>query len=60
MLAGARTGFGLASMNERLRLFGGQAEIDAHPGSGTRVRLFLPYIQPVKGNGTQNDSQLTQ
>lgn len=44
-LASAKSGFGLSSVNERLQLFGGRAEIDANPGSGTLIYLFLPRVQ---------------
>lgn len=44
-LASAKSGFGLSSVNERLQLFGGRADIDANPGSGTRIYLFLPRVQ---------------
>jgi signal transduction histidine kinase len=35
-------GFGLRSINERLRLFDGWTEVKSQPGQGTQVRLFLP------------------
>jgi PAS domain S-box-containing protein len=41
--------FGLHSVNERLRLFGGRADIDSKPGAGTRVTLFLPHISSNDG-----------
>ncbi len=35
-------GFGLFSIRERLRYFGGRLAIQSHPGSGTRVRITAP------------------
>lgn len=35
-------GFGLFSIHERLRLFGGRMEIDSAPGEGTRVDVHVP------------------
>jgi signal transduction histidine kinase len=34
--------FGLFSARERLRLFGGQLEIDSAPGQGTRINIAVP------------------
>jgi len=36
------SGFGLVSMRERLRLIGGQFDIDTHPGDGTVATLAVP------------------
>jgi two-component system, chemotaxis family, CheB/CheR fusion protein len=36
------SGFGLASIRERLELVGGRLNIDAEPGRGTRISLILP------------------
>jgi PAS domain S-box-containing protein len=38
----ARSGFGLASIEERLDLFGGRMEVASAPGRGARVTLFVP------------------
>lgn len=35
-------GYGLYSVRERLGLFGGRLEIDAHPNNGARVTIVLP------------------
>jgi signal transduction histidine kinase len=35
-------GLGLLGMRERAALFGGDVEIEAHPGAGTSVRLRMP------------------
>lgn len=35
-------GFGLYSVQERVRLLGGQFEIDARPGEGTTVAIIVP------------------
>ncbi len=41
--AGARgRGFGLTGMTERVRLAGGDCQIDSAPGEGTRIRVTLP------------------
>ena len=37
-----RRGFGLLGMTERVRLLGGDCEIDSLPGAGTRICLRLP------------------
>ncbi|MBI5507883.1 MAG: response regulator [Deltaproteobacteria bacterium] len=39
---GKAGGFGLFSLNERLRLLGGRMEIDSAPGRGSRFRLVAP------------------
>ncbi|MGH7540434.1 MAG: sensor histidine kinase, partial [Gemmatimonadota bacterium] len=36
-------GFGLQNARERLRLFGGEIEIDATPAEGTRVTVRMPF-----------------
>jgi two-component system, chemotaxis family, CheB/CheR fusion protein len=38
----ARSGFGLASIEERLRLFGGRMEVVSAPGKGAHVTLVVP------------------
>jgi NarL family two-component system sensor histidine kinase YdfH len=39
----ARPGhYGLMGMRERARLLGGSLQVDAAPGQGTRVQLYLP------------------
>jgi signal transduction histidine kinase len=40
------TGFGLASIRERLDLVGGRFEIESGPGRGTRVTLSVPRGAP--------------
>lgn len=40
--AGAQEGFGLFSIRERARSFGGEMTITSAPGAGTAVRLELP------------------
>jgi two-component system CheB/CheR fusion protein len=37
-------GFGLFSVRERLRLFGGRLEIDSAPGEGTRMTAVIPAV----------------
>lgn len=41
-LPGRDRGFGLFSIRERLRLYGGEIQIEAAPGGGTRVLLGVP------------------
>lgn len=45
---GDEGGFGLFSIRERLRFFGGTLAIDSAPGRGTTVRLVLP-LSPALG-----------
>jgi DNA-binding NarL/FixJ family response regulator/signal transduction histidine kinase len=40
-------GFGLGSMQQRAALIGGDLEIDASPGWGTRIRIFVPDALPL-------------
>jgi len=40
-------GYGLYSVRERLALFGGEFEIDSHPGNGARVTIMLPQTLDV-------------
>lgn len=47
------TGFGLGSMGERLALFGGQLEVDAAPGTGTKVTLRVPVGTGSSGAAVQ-------
>ncbi|MEX2113879.1 MAG: PAS domain S-box protein [Pirellulales bacterium] len=35
--------FGLRGIEERARLFGGQAKIDSAPGKGTRIHVEMPF-----------------
>jgi signal transduction histidine kinase len=39
---GKRTGWGLLGIQERTLLLGGQYDIDAAPGQGTRIRVTIP------------------
>ena len=43
-LANRRKSFGLAGMEERVRMLGGQIEIVSSPGSGTGIKVRLPII----------------
>jgi signal transduction histidine kinase len=40
-----RTGIGLMSMHERMRLLGGFIRIHSHPGHGTKVCAWIPLSQ---------------
>jgi len=42
-------GFGLFSIREQLRGFGGSVQFDTEPGRGCRVRISLP-VQPQRGD----------
>jgi signal transduction histidine kinase/ligand-binding sensor domain-containing protein len=44
--SGPETGFGLANLQERLRLLGGILKIDSAPGTGTRLTADIPYEEP--------------
>lgn len=46
---GNGNGFGLISLHERARLAGGTIAIDSAPGSGTRVELIIPDVEPIGG-----------
>jgi signal transduction histidine kinase len=38
--------FGLKGIQERARLLGGVAKIDAAAGEGTRIAVELPIVEP--------------
>jgi signal transduction histidine kinase/HAMP domain-containing protein len=40
-------GLGLLGMRERLELLGGNLEVRTSPGSGTRLRIRVPAVQPM-------------
>jgi PAS domain S-box-containing protein len=46
LVQAARTGFGLASLRERITYLGGRMEVRTHPGKGTLVILDLPIAPP--------------
>jgi PAS domain S-box-containing protein len=56
-------GFGLFSIRERLSLIGGEVEIDAAPGQGTRVLLTVPIEKgpavelPIPPSGTNRANE---
>ncbi len=39
---GRRAGMGLAGIGERMRLMGGQLEVESRPGSGTALKMSIP------------------
>lgn len=45
-MAGITTGgYGIASMNERVELLGGEVRIRSSPGNGTRIYLYIPLSE---------------
>jgi len=42
-----RCGFGLFSIRERLRPYGGGLEVQSEPGAGTHITLTVPLANPV-------------
>ncbi len=40
-------GFGLRSLRERVGTIGGRIEFESRPGTGVRVKIFVPLAQPV-------------
>ena len=49
--AGTKTGLGLVSMRERLRLVGGQLRIDSKPSQGTRIHASVPMVEKAGVTG---------
>jgi signal transduction histidine kinase len=47
-----RTGLGIRSMQERLRLLGGKVEIRSWPGKGTKVEVWVPLNPVIAGTET--------
>jgi two-component system, NarL family, sensor kinase len=45
------TGFGLSGMRERAELLGGRLDLVTAPGSGTTVRLAIPFLPAVHEGG---------
>lgn len=39
-----RKGFGLRGIPERVKLFGGELNIESKPGKGTRIKIILPIL----------------
>lgn len=54
--ARARTGLGLISMRERLRLLGGQLCIESHAGRGTKIHVRIPFLQPSRQGPMEHES----
>ena len=54
--AGARTGFGLMGMGERVRLAGGEFTVDSAPGAGTRVTARLPVHEDSQADAVTAES----
>jgi two-component system, chemotaxis family, CheB/CheR fusion protein len=54
-----RTGLGLFSVRERIRLVGGTLEIDSAPGKGTHIRITAPLSRPpVTREGVVNAQEV--
>lgn len=53
--AGAPGSLGLHGMAERARLFGGALEVAEVPEGGSRVRLWLPYVEEPAANGDREE-----
>ncbi|MGD9494823.1 MAG: PAS domain S-box protein [Armatimonadota bacterium] len=47
-------GYGLYSVRERLRYFGGEMAIDSTPGAGTRIHLVCPLTAQAEGIGHEH------
>jgi len=45
--AANRGHLGLLGMKERVQILGGHLEVDSKPGLGTRIRLSLPFTEPI-------------
>jgi two-component system sensor histidine kinase UhpB len=41
-----RTGIGLTSIGERVRMLGGTLQIETAPGRGTKIKIELPLVTP--------------
>jgi len=50
---GMRLHLGLDSMQERLRLAGGDVEILLQPGAGARIEFRIPFGDPQRGKGRE-------
>ena len=44
-----KTGLGIRSMQERLRLLGGRVEIRSRPGQGTKIEVWVPLNPVIAG-----------
>lgn len=42
---GPGNGLGIRNMNARVKLIGGQVDIDSQPGSGTTIRILIPQTE---------------
>jgi signal transduction histidine kinase len=45
------TGFGLATLRDRMAVLGGQLNIESSPGAGAHLRMRLPLPEQTNGNG---------
>jgi PAS domain S-box-containing protein len=52
--AGKAMGFGLFSIREQLRHYGGTLTLDSRPGKGTRVTLRLPLVDSSHSSGEED------
>ncbi len=47
-------GSGLTGLKDRIEALGGQIRIDSAPGSGTRIEVDVPVLQPLTSRGDSN------
>jgi signal transduction histidine kinase len=40
-----RSGLGIVSMKERVRLVQGKFSVESEPGHGAEVNVFIPFVQ---------------
>jgi signal transduction histidine kinase len=53
---GGRPSLGLAGMQERAALFGGEFFISSQPGQGTLLEVILPYTQPEEVDASHDNT----
>jgi len=54
MQLGRRPSWGLIGMEERSTLLGGTFKVTSYPGAGTRVEIYIPYINKTEGKEDEN------
>ena len=48
-------GSGLIGLKDRIEALGGRIRIDSAPGSGTRIDVEIPTLQPLQSRGDSNE-----